>query len=68
MIYPGGKVSGGDLFHIYLNRFDTDTLEVLYTVRKGRCFTTVDYTVFFFNGVQTYMNGQNATLILKKSI
>ncbi len=66
IFYPGGKTSGGQLYQLYLNQSDSDSLEVLYTVTQGRCFSSIKYTVFFFNGTQVYMNSQNRTLTLKK--
>lgn len=63
-VFPGGNVS--DLFLIRLNQTDTDSLEVLYTVSNGKCFSNIDYTVFFFNGKQVFEKPQSATLMLVK--
>jgi hypothetical protein len=65
-VYPGGRKSGGNLFRIRLNARDTDTLEVLYTVRPGRCFSSIQYTVMFFNGQQVYRNLEDGSVRLVK--
>lgn len=67
IFYPGGKTSGGQLYQLYLNQSDSDSLEVLYTINQGRCFTSIEYTVFFFNKTQVYMDSQNRTITLIKN-
>ena len=67
IFYSGGKTSGGQLYQLYLNQSDSDSLEVLYTINQGRCFSSIEYTVFFFNGTQVYMDPQNRTIALVRN-
>lgn len=64
--YPGERTSGGQLYQLYLNQSDSDSLEVLYTVTEGECFPVLRFTVFFFNGRQVYPDGKTNTLKLVK--
>jgi|GEM_PF-4659312 len=66
MIYPGTTSKPGDLFFIYLNRSDTDSLEVLYRVRQGECFPIIEYSAFFYNRREIYPNNQPNLLRLIK--
>lgn len=35
---------------LHLNSFNTDTLDIAYTISKGKCYTDYTYSAFYFNG------------------
>ncbi|MBD1396256.1 hypothetical protein H9Q13_03680 [Pontibacter sp. JH31] len=35
---------------LHLNSSNTDTLDIAYTISRGKCYTDYTYTAFFFNG------------------
>lgn len=35
---------------LHLNSLNTDTLDIAYTISKGKCYTDYTYSAFYFNG------------------
>ena len=52
---------------IYLNRNDTDTLDITYRINKGKCFDMLVLNTYFFNQVRVFpAGGTRNRLTLKK--
>lgn len=62
------NLSGTDLrLLLYLNRNDTDTLDITYRIEKGKCADGLTLNTFFFNQVRVFpAGGTRNRLTLKK--
>lgn len=49
---------------LYLNSLNTDTLDIAYTISKGKCYTDYTYSAFYFNGKELKRNPDSGYLQL----
>lgn len=51
---------------VYLNRADTDTIDITYNVDEDKCATVVRYNSVFYNGRRMGQDGNGLYLFIKK--
>jgi hypothetical protein len=50
---------------LHLNSLNTDTLDIAYTVSRGKCYTDYTYSAFYFNGKELKRHPETGYLQLQ---
>lgn len=51
---------------IRLNRMDTDTLDITYTIKESKCFDVFRYNSVFYNGLRMGQDGNGFYRLIKR--